>query len=354
MSYKLSEHGSLALDLVRASASQAVVIGHGISYFGIAPWLQPPAFPYIQNLAVVIFFVLSGLLITYATLRKPSGFQFREFAIDRFARIYGAYLVVLVLVIAIDRWAIHLDPASYGHRGWFDTRTFLGNVFMLQDHPLLEQRMSSFGSARPFWTLAIEWWIYMAFGWLVLRGNKPYALWVLVLGALAIVPAHHVFGGRGNGLALAWMFGAACYLALSTQALAKARTSSLATGFVLFGGLAVWLLRGTKEPYDPKFAALLAAALVCGLLAIDRVSWQVPGGVAHAVRFVANYSFTLYLLHYSLLDLIAHNPVFASPHANFWFGVAVANVLSITVASVTELRHRALAAWLKTKLLSRP
>ena len=351
--YTLSENSSLALDLLRAGASQAVVIGHGISYFGLLPSLQPPGFPYIQNLAVVVFFVLSGFLITYATLRKPPAFRFREFFIDRFARIYAAYAVVLVLVLLIDRWAIHLDPASYGHGTAMNWKTFVGNVFMLQDHPLgkrLDYAVTSFGSARPLWTLAIEWWIYMGFGWLVLRGKKPLVLWLALLAVLLIVPAHNVLFGRGNGLALVWIFGALLYLATSARRLLAARTEALVVAFVMFAGLAIWLLRTTKEPYDPKFAALFAAALLCAVLAIDRIRWRVPPFLAAAIRFVANYSFTLYLLHYSLLDLIAHNPVFESPRANFWFAVVCANSLSIVVAYFTEFRHRALAAWLKTKL----
>lgn len=306
-----------------------------------------------------MFFVLSGFLITYATLRKPPGFTFAEFFIDRFARIYSAYLIVLLLVWLIDRYAISLDPAAYQHAAAFDWRTFVGNVLMLQDHPRPEvhqvfgQAITSFGSARPFWTLAIEWWIYMCFGWLVLRNRSLSPIvYFVVLAALAVVPAFNILHGRGNGLGLMWIFGAAVYLLMSVRRLAEIRASTLALAAVGFGVLGVLLLRSTNEPYDVKYAALFAAALLCAVLAIDRARWQAPGWLARAIRFIANYSFTLYLLHYTILDLMARHRVFADPAHDFYLAVVVTNALSIIVAYFTEFRHRALASWLKRTLIS--
>src|SRR5687768_13346896 len=82
--YALTTNSSLLLDVLRAAAAEAVVIGHGVGlfYYYPRPLPQPPAFPYVQDIAVVVFFLLSGFLITYATLRKPSSYGFREFLID--------------------------------------------------------------------------------------------------------------------------------------------------------------------------------------------------------------------------------------------------------------------------------
>jgi peptidoglycan/LPS O-acetylase OafA/YrhL len=363
--YTLSRNSSLMLDLMRALASQAVVVGHGISFFGIWPAVQPPRFPYIQNVAVVVFFVLSGFLITYATLRKPAGYTFREFFIDRFARIYSAYFVVLLVVWGIDRYAIHVDPAAYGYADALNWRTFLGNVVMLQDFPRGEvhglllvgaepgQRViTSLGSARPFWTLAIEWWIYMGFGWVVLRRWKS-PLYYVVLACLLVVPAYNLIGGRGNGLALMWIFGGAMCLVISHPRIRAIGTGALVFAALGFGALSIALLRITKEPYDPKYAALFGAALLCAVLAIDRVQWTPPALVTKSIRFIANYSFALYLLHYTILNLMTHAPVLESPTANFVLAVVVCNVASIIVAYFTEFRHQKLAAWLKTKLNSR-
>ena len=237
----------------------------------------------------------------------------------------------------------------------FDFKTFAGNLVMLQDHPLgathangtLTYAITSFGSARPFWTLAIEWWIYMCFGWVVLRREKPGVLWLVVFVPLAIVPAYNSLGGRGNGLALVWMFGATTFLL--ARSLAAARRSILVGAALVFGALSLVVLHQTHEPYDVKYGALLATAMLCAVLAVDRVRWRVPPVLARAIRFVANYSFTLYLLHYTIIDLLAHHPPFASPTASFAVAVVCANAASIAVAYFTEFRHRAFAAWLKRR-----
>jgi peptidoglycan/LPS O-acetylase OafA/YrhL len=83
----------------------------------------------------------------------------------------------------------------------------MGNIFMLQDYPgflfLPDFSISSFGSARPFWTLAIEWWIYLSFGYLILvflKKDKLSLLNILILLFFSVVPVFNLIIGRGNGL----------------------------------------------------------------------------------------------------------------------------------------------------------
>ena len=68
--FKLSENSSLGLDVIRIIAIQMVVIGHGIRFTGVFPFFHFPNFPWIQNIGVVVFFLLSGFLITHVTLKK--------------------------------------------------------------------------------------------------------------------------------------------------------------------------------------------------------------------------------------------------------------------------------------------
>ena len=73
--YKLKEGSSVILDFIRGASAQVVVIGHGISFFGIFTFLHEPNFPWMQNIAVLIFFLLSGFLIPYSTIRKKKQLQ---------------------------------------------------------------------------------------------------------------------------------------------------------------------------------------------------------------------------------------------------------------------------------------
>ena len=67
---KFSENVFISLDLIRALSAQTVLIGHWISFLSILMWLYPPNFPWIQEVVVVIFFLLSDLVITYSTFGK--------------------------------------------------------------------------------------------------------------------------------------------------------------------------------------------------------------------------------------------------------------------------------------------
>lgn len=161
---KLPSESSSLLDFVRGGAAQLVVVGHGISFTGVAPYLKQPNFPWVRNIAVLVFFILSGFLITYSLLgkAKKDDYQYFNYLVDRSARIYATFLPALVFVLFIDFLSIRLSESGYRYWSAFDVKTFVGNLFLLQDFPGLP--ITSFGSARPFWTLAIEWWIYLLSG----------------------------------------------------------------------------------------------------------------------------------------------------------------------------------------------
>lgn len=180
--FYISDNTSVSLDIVRVIASQMVVIGHGISFMSIAKWLQPPNFPYIQNIAVVIFFILSGFFISNSLFKKTknSNYNFKIYYVERFSRIYSGYIPAIVIIIVLDIiWLNILSGNDINNA--FNMNTLIGNLFMLQDsyrvvEPLIGRSffgVTSFGSARIFWNLAAEWWMYMFFGWLIL-GNRSF------------------------------------------------------------------------------------------------------------------------------------------------------------------------------------
>ena len=90
---------SVTLDLLRFCAAQAVCVGHSISFFGVADRLRPPMAPNMQNVGVLMFFVLSGFLIAHVLTRGigQRSYGLAQFVIDRFARIYSAFLPALLV-----------------------------------------------------------------------------------------------------------------------------------------------------------------------------------------------------------------------------------------------------------------
>jgi peptidoglycan/LPS O-acetylase OafA/YrhL len=92
---------SLMLDLLRAGAAQMVCVGHAVRFFAGGfnqPWPLP------HNTGVVLFFILSGFLITYTLIErsKDPSYGFGTFLIERTARIYSGLIPALLLVIIVD------------------------------------------------------------------------------------------------------------------------------------------------------------------------------------------------------------------------------------------------------------
>ena len=143
---------SVMLDLLRAIAAQMVCVGHAISFF--VPQWRPTRLPYMQNAGVLLFFLISGFLITYTLIErsKDPAYGFRQFFIERFARIYSGLIPALAFIAIIDGVTIYFtgDPAI---SRYFTSKTHDSEYFhaggdigeSLQMYP----SMVSFGSAEP-------------------------------------------------------------------------------------------------------------------------------------------------------------------------------------------------------------
>lgn len=359
---RLSEGASLLLDIARALAAQAVLVGHSISYLGIARFLQPPQAPWIQDIGVVFFFLLSGFLVAHSVQAKATSqaYSFRAYFIDRFSRVYSVFFPCLLLVAAIDVAHIWLFPRHYAYRGAFDLRSFVGNLFMLQDWPLFpilsklgvplgDLNMTSFGSARPFWTMAVFWWLYMFYGWLRFAAERLSRMgmcaWLFILALLAIVPICDL-SAKGASFTIVWFFGVGAHYFWSRGSLRPISSRALGVSsmivFALAGGYVYFV---SKDAYNLTFSGLLAVALLLALAWLtpqDRVEsegrWT--RGAHAAVRPFAKYSFVLFLLHYSLIELLMPPTSGWLPWARLLTFVGVSNAAAALVSLRTGAIQR--------------
>jgi len=342
--YKLKEGSSIILDFIRGVSAQVVVIGHGISFFGIFTFLHEPNFPWMQNIAVLIFFLLSGFLISYSTIRKTSSnnYSFSYYFADRFSRIYTAFVPAIIFVLIIDLISQGINSEIYNYNNAFNLKTFIGNVFMFQDYPvfqILSYKLTSFGSARPFWTLAIEWWIYLSFGYLLLvisKKNKITLPNLIVFGFFSIVPVYSLIMGRGNGLTTYWIFGLIVYIISTLNVLVNVNKNVKVLFLLVFSGLGLFRAYFKMEAYDPIFAFLLAISL---WIIIDLYKDKKFSNTAiKIIRYNASISYTLYLIHYSILSFIkTYFGNSANPYLLFTIGFIAANVISILIGRYTEI-----------------
>jgi peptidoglycan/LPS O-acetylase OafA/YrhL len=320
----MTKSQSVLLDLIRGFSAQLVVIGHALSASGL------PLKITIQDFGVVMFFILSGFLVTFSAMRKET---FEEFFIDRAARMFTPYIPCLIL--------IGLAGIFFGLHGPHDIKTFVANALMLQDFPLHRYisvpEIDRFGTGRPLWSVAMEWWFYMAFGALFFIRRLP--IWALPLIGVGFFVTG--FGATVGMLPYTWAAGAIAAIVWSR--LPKAPWALLFAGFF---ALAVYRYRiAPDEFYDLRLNLLMAVSLFCAVKAVENVS--VPNWIGKFGFAIAAYSYTLYLIHYTVMSIISVQSGWARAAVT----LVVANVAAIVIYFAFERHYRKVAACMKAWML---
>jgi peptidoglycan/LPS O-acetylase OafA/YrhL len=338
------------LDVVRGVAAQLVLIEHCGTYF--LPFAVPGQF---GNLGVTVFFLLSGFLIADSIrLRLEHGqFSLTEFMVSRFTRIFMPYLPSILVVALLDWFSAASPRYEYGRD--LNGATALANMFMLQDFSVFQllRRLhvpdqawffSEFGSGRQFWTISIEWWIYVAVGiatsLAISPRRRPILMTLLCLSA--IEPMYNLVGGPGGCLTGFWVLGAGAN-ALYRRYQTRANFSPNACGLVGAGLTALATLRLLFTHFvvfDPVFVLILAALLFLPVYAyrntVHASVWSRSG-----LNRLAFHSYSLYLTHNSLALLIY---VFGYDQLagwlGFWLTVLLSNLVAIPFAYAFEKPQR--------------
>ena len=351
----LSDAQSLLFDALRLLAAQAVLLGHSFDFFDWNSSLHDPTHPQIQRLAVTVFFVLSGFLIPWTVGRRkvlpsPVRSLFANYFLARSTRIYAGLVPALVFIAVIDALPANRFESDYppvpGAGTFF---TWTANLLHLQEFP--GTSIPIFGTGDPLWSLAVEWWIYILFGLLVLR---PRGAWLILwVPALASV-AWNSIGGTGDGIALAWFLGWGAYIGwrkLRPKTVSGTVRASLGLIGMLAFAVGCWSAAtwGERSHFalDLPFALCFTTAMLMWLLALERrpsTERKRQGrstsksAFASWVRAGAGVSFTLYLTHFSILSLFYEARDQLDPARLVAFAFVASNVTAWTLSWCGE-RH---------------
>lgn len=354
----ISEKSSFFLDVLRIVSAEFVLVAHFTDYH--EDHYLRLIFKDAGVYSVGVFFILSGLLITNSVWNKKAvkkKYSFKDYFIDRFFRIYSALLPALVIGIIVDIIANQTQglPLINNSIG-----VFAGNALMLQEYPIFTElsyylpleigqmlRMPFMGSNLPLWTLSIEWWIYMFFGWILLRKKRVTWSYWLVFALFAVVPLFQLFIGTrmGPGLTLFWILGLviAVLLRSKKEAVIKASNSKLLTliSVVLAMssyGMGFWRI------------AIFATAIVIFQVLMRNSKGSVNRKLDRTIKISANYSFTLYLVHFPIVRLISGMETEFSVEFLLIINLLVCNVAALVIAYLFENRHKVFKAyWLNLR-----
>jgi peptidoglycan/LPS O-acetylase OafA/YrhL len=333
-------------DLIRVVAAFAVLVDHAMGIFPL--W---PALGWLKQYGVVVFFLLSGFLISRTLHRRlddPNS-TFVDYAIDRWSRIYSGFLPAIILVCAIDY--IATSGSSGVFRETVERYTvplFFANLFMLQAPTVA----MTFGSASPFWTVAIEFWIYMFVGLIAFARRDGLTLSSAVAIVLTgIIPVQSLT--ENYMILVPWLLGAGAErLLLLAAGIPRKLLAAAGAGALAYLTWRTW-------HHLPVYSLSSYVAAAIAFTGIVAAAERIQSGAAVAAWF-ASWSYSLYLLHHSVLLLVAWaigaNLRSFGMVASVLIAILIAAstfIIAIAFATLTEVHHKRLASSIKKILLER-
>jgi peptidoglycan/LPS O-acetylase OafA/YrhL len=312
------------VDGVRALAALTVFVNHAYAQVWEGPQdrgdpsavLAPMSYSLVAgHLAVTVFIVVSGFVLTLPVVKSEDRLRggILEFFKRRAVRILPPYYAAVALSLVLI-WTVIGKPT-----GTLWDVPILVTPTAITAHLLLLQDLFGTGAINyVFWSIAVEWQIYMVFPLLLLSWRRLGPGWTVLL-ALAV----------GYGLRIAF------------DGSRIARTNSHFLGMFALGMLAAYIARSPREPYQRlrkssfwtwspgvTFAAVIVMIgvlevnrlrfgfifidLVVGLMAASALvltSRDDKSALQRALSwrplvFVGGFSYSLYLIHAPLLQLL--------------------------------------------------
>jgi peptidoglycan/LPS O-acetylase OafA/YrhL len=325
---RFPEPVSARLDLIRGTAALFVMWNHlraalFVEYARVIPENQSLGAKAVYfatgfgHAAVIVFFVLSGLLISASVLRAvdEGRWSWGWYASQRLTRLYVVLVPCLVLGALWDQAGLALfgtagtytgEPGapfmSFAVSDRTGAGTLFANLFYLQ-----EIVAPPFGSNAPLWSLSYEFWYYALFPALLLGALAPGAVRKAAYVAVAAAVALFV-GPVIRTYFLLWLLGVAVAVAPAPLAGRPHVRRAAAGGLLLALGGTLALVR------VDAFPSALAADAALGVVFTGLLWVLLLGGAAAARRApagrtvsgtIAGFSFTLYVAHMPLIVFLA-------------------------------------------------
>jgi peptidoglycan/LPS O-acetylase OafA/YrhL len=358
----LKNDSSFLIDVIRVLACEMVVCSHLFhiynNYFGLST--DKPNFSLMDIslgcIGVILFFIVSGIVISNSLIKKinnDKSYGFVNFFIDRFCRIYSG-LVPCLIFIFLCGIAIRNINSSYFYKleeGNLSVSAFLGSLFMLQRLKFFGTSMPSFGSI--LWTLNIEWWLYLLFGWLVfnlMRKTKVTAFFIAPMLLFAYHPTFMFLVSYDENLPLVWFMGVAATIIYINSGIElwdrRLDYAILAILMLIIGRLYIIYIYD-KNFFDITLELLLTLLTIILMAKLKNTNLFEKTRIKNGIKFMGKYCFTLYLTHYVIENLIfciyvTFNLKYSLALV-FIIAILISNIIAIIIAYPTEMRYKELA-----------
>jgi peptidoglycan/LPS O-acetylase OafA/YrhL len=348
---------SILLDLVRGLAAVAVLVGHAVAlriYTGPFPFSEM-----LQHNAVIVFFVLSGLVISSSIRRNK--YALSDYFIARMSRILPVSIPALLFAAGCYSigHALGVPNFSAAHYASLSLRSFMMPLFFVSE--------TAYGVGpawdQPYWSLCYEESYYALFGCAMLLGGPKRAIWC---AAIAIIAGAKILLLAPIWLAGVWLTYFGCARPVSLRAgigyvAVAAAALPLITHFSWHGSeWASAVIGRTAAEIAPSqyFVTDYALGLAIGLgfigaRPIAERFYPLLQKFERPIRALAGCTFTMYLFHWPLFSLMRALGWTCGQNAlSFVFVLVLTIAASALLARVTEHRRNAVRHFL-TQLVVR-
>jgi peptidoglycan/LPS O-acetylase OafA/YrhL len=336
------------LDGMRGTAAIAVVTTHAVPFIG-GPYLPS------GSLAVDLFFLLSGFVLTHAySKRLDAGLGLLGFMALRFTRLSPLYAIGAVLGTSL---AVLQMGSGQWELGPLRTTFAILSLWVMMPSPLPDHFDLLFSINNPRWSLFYEDAVnvVMVLSWTFLRNSVRLAAATVVFGvglAVAMRYFHtyelgwnsHTFGAGFLRVAFSFFLGNLLYRLHSTAP----RKASWLANLIPFALLPLFAF---ETVHLARYGLLCVAVAFPALVLLGA---RVQPSSPHVCRFLGDISYPLYVIHVPLLGLAAWltarngYPPAALGHPAGFMLLGVLIGLSWILARTYDPRAR---AWLGSRLL---
>ncbi|HMK47339.1 MAG TPA: acyltransferase [Methanocella sp.] len=370
----LDGDSSLLIDLVRVVACEMVVVCHVFNIYDnhFHKVFDNSNIFYEINIflgvvGVILFFIVSGIVISNSLLRNLDSnkdYSFVNFFVDRFSRIYAGLVPCLFFVVICDIVLSAINPGYFTNMDIFvlNATTVLGSLFMIQN--MFPLNITTPAYAGTLWTLNIEWWLYLTFGWIVVnmkKGIKSGMLslipFIIPLLVFVYIPAETLLVGSAENLVIVWCIGVAAtllYVYFDRSRWDNRLDYAMYFAAILVVGRLAYIYYSNSSYFDLTLEILLSICIILLMLKykgqnrFDNIKFK------SIIKFMGRYSFTLYLVHFVIENTIFG--LYLSLELNFSlvilfaFSIILSNIIAIMIAYPTEMQYKKLSRFLNSKI----
>ncbi|ARU18103.1 acyltransferase family protein [Croceicoccus marinus] len=177
------------MDGLRGFAAIAVMVAH----IDIMSKLRSGVPPFFQgHMAVDVFFVLSGFVMSHSYLGKP--LDWAEFAKARFARIYPLHIASALGLLCLA-WTGQLIFSIEVPQHFRDPQEAVEEILLLSALPGFEGQVWN----SPSWSISIEWWIYFSLFPVIALLNRRSSILPIAIGLFCMYGAFGILIDMTSG-----------------------------------------------------------------------------------------------------------------------------------------------------------